>query len=78
MKTDQLQSKNALLNNVVRRLTKSGYQVLSARIGNLRPVIEIERPDNLCNGFVVTTRHGQEREEMNVSSLGGCLITWRA
>lgn len=73
-----LTSQNALLDNVVRCLKKNGYQVVSTRVGNLRPVIEIERPQTLCPGFTITTCNGHERTQVNVTPMSGCLITWRA
>lgn len=73
-----LNSRNDLINKVVRQLIKCGFEVRSYRVGNLRPVIEIERPNNLCPGFTITTCNGPDRTLLNVTSLEGCLITWRA
>ncbi|ELR65875.1 hypothetical protein C942_00962 [Photobacterium marinum] len=67
-----------LINNVVRRLNKHGLEVRSTRIGNIRPVIEIERPQSFCPGFQITCKSNGIIQQMHVAKLGGCLITWRA
>ncbi|MGF1689317.1 hypothetical protein L4C36_22045 [Photobacterium japonica] len=76
--TGNLNARTDLINKAVRRLNRCGLQVRSTRVGNLRPVIEIERPENLCQGFTITTRHGHDVAMLNVASLEGCLVTWRA
>ncbi|KLV09594.1 hypothetical protein ABT56_00465 [Photobacterium aquae] len=76
--TGNLITRNTQLNKAVRRLTRSGFQVRATRLGNLRPVIEIERPDALCSGYTITTKQGRQVNTLNVASLEGCLVTWRA
>ncbi|MDX1301218.1 hypothetical protein [Photobacterium sp.] len=66
------------INAAVRQLQKCGMEVRSTRVGIIRPVIEIERPDGMCQGFDITCRAQGQTRQMRVASLCGCLVTWRA
>lgn len=70
-------AKNRCIDRAVRRLVLNGMEVRSTRIGNIRPIIEIERPETCCKGYTITTRRGRKMEMLNVASLEGCLVTWR-
>ncbi|MDO6497355.1 hypothetical protein [Photobacterium sanguinicancri] len=73
----KLTSRVNLINHAVRKLQKAGLVIRSTRVGNIRPIIEIERPANLCQGFTVITRQGSDLSTLNVAPYGGCLVTWR-
>ncbi|MGF1680195.1 hypothetical protein [Photobacterium minamisatsumaniensis] len=71
-------AKNRCIDRAVRRLVSNGMEVRSTRVGNIRPVIEIERPNGMCQGFDITCRAQGQTQKVRVASLCGCLVTWRA
>ncbi|MGF1723338.1 hypothetical protein [Photobacterium nomapromontoriensis] len=78
MTQGQLQQRQQRINRVVSQLEKCGFEVKSTKVGRLRPVIEIERPMMMCQGVAITLTERNLRHQMHVSTLKGCLITWRA
>lgn len=66
------------IDQAVYKLKKNGLEVLSTRIGRLRPVIEIERPNSMCQGFDITCISNGQTQKMYVAALCGCLVMWGA
>lgn len=64
----------------VRKLTKSGFQVLDVAMGNTRPLITIKPPSKPVKGSApVRIRHQFGiTEQVHVAKFAGCLITWAA
>lgn len=77
--TERTKAMLALAQTTVTRLDRSGYQVESVALGNLRPVIRIAAPTNQPALSAIITRDSNgHTQRLCAACFHGCLVTWAA